>query len=91
MIKLKSVAAGFNVILGSYLTQLAAFLTLLLVIRKPPSYDDEERDSKAKWLFSFLVIYHLALTVFKYCITWLTESLWNMMPFIMFGVVIMVT
>ena len=91
MIKLKSVAAGFNVILGSYLTQLAAFLTLLLVIRKPPSYDDEERDSKAKWLFSFLVIYHLALAVFKYCITWLTEGLWNMMPFIMFGVVIMVT
>ena len=91
MIKLKSVAAGFNVVLGSYLTQLAAFFTMLLVIRKPPSYEDEDRDVKAKVVFSFLVIYHLALAVFKYCLTWLHEGLWNMMPFIMFVVVIIVT
>ena len=64
---------------------------MLLVIRKPPSYDDEDRDFKAKWLFSFLVIFHFVLAVFKYCLTWLTASLWNMMPFIMFGVVISVT
>ena len=71
MIKLKSVADGFNVILGSYLTQLAALLTMLLVIRKPPTYEDEERDQKAKILFSFLVIYHFILGIFKYCLTWI--------------------
>ena len=83
-------ADGFNVILGSYLTQLAAFLTMVLVIRTPPEYEtpDSDRTFRAKIIFSFLVLLHLTLAIFKYVIIWVTARLWEKMPYFMFTVVL---
>ena len=51
MITTNSVTDGFSVILGTYITHLAAFLTLLLVVQKPPEYESEERNQLAKVSF----------------------------------------
>ena len=78
-----------SIILGSYITQLAAGLTLLFFIQKPPTYDeDEEKTRRAKWLFSFLVLFHLGLMIFKFCLTFLNQSLWDKMSYLTFAVII---
>ena len=70
MIEAKSIPDGFNLSLGSYLTQLAAWETMAFIIRKPPTYEgDEERTQSAKWLFWILWVLHLSLAVFIYLLT----------------------
>ena len=91
--KLKSVADGFNVIVGSYLTHGAAFLlTLILgIIVQAGSYKDGELSEWDKWLFFLLSGYHLLLGLLKFFQLWKIYSLKIIMPIIMFFIVFLVT
>ena len=67
MIELISVVDGFNVILGSWIVHIAAFLTLILSIRGAPNYeDDPEKSKQATIVFTALALLHLLLGVAKY-------------------------
>ena len=67
MIDLRSINDGFNVILCTWLIHLAAFLTLLGAISRPPEYEnDEERTRKAKWIFGLLVAGHFVYGIIKW-------------------------
>ena len=44
MKQLSSVLSSFNIILGTIVTNIAFFLALLLVIRKPPEYTEDVPD-----------------------------------------------
>jgi len=67
MLQIRSVVDGFNVILGSWIVHLAAFLTMILAIRVPPTYEDNpERTKHGKIIFANFVILHLSLAVVKY-------------------------
>ena len=67
MIDLRSVTDGFNVILCTWLIHLAAFLTLLGTISRPPEYEnDEERTESAKYIFGLLVVGHFVYAIAKW-------------------------
>jgi len=67
MLELRSVVDGFNVILGSWIVHVAAFLTLVLVIRVPPDYgEDNPKTQNAKVIFASLVVMHFCLGAIKY-------------------------
>ena len=73
---LKSVVDGFNVIVGSYNTHFAALLsTLAPAVWKSDLWDDEERGTRTKWLFGFLLIYHVSLGLLKLLQTWEYRSI----------------
>lgn len=74
---LQSVVNGFSIILGSHLTQLAAMLTLLVAIRKPPKYVSEADSYEAKWLFTCLVFLHAGLAIVKFHSTYYNRRLWD--------------
>ena len=42
MINLLSVVDGFSVIIGPFWCNLAAMITILITIRTPPDYEDED-------------------------------------------------
>lgn len=77
MIQLKSIVDGFNVILGSWIVHLAAFLTLVFVIQSSPDYEDAIRTQEAKYLFYGLIIFHLTLAIIKYVSLFVNDFFWD--------------
>ena len=90
-IETKSVSDGFNIILGSYLPNIAASVTMVTVIHNAPTYDVHEKTVRAMILFWFLFLLHLGLAIFKFLLTFLDGSLWDKMPFLVFAIVITIT
>ena len=68
MIELISVVDGFNVILGSWVVHLAAFLTLILCFagRLPKYEGDPDKTKQATIMYALLVFLHLVLAVVKF-------------------------
>ena len=68
MIELISVVDWFNVILGSWVVHLAAFLTLILCFagRLPKYEGDPDRTKQATIMYTLLVFLHLVLAVVKF-------------------------
>ena len=90
MIELKNVVDGFNVVLGSWLVHFAAFLTLILAIRKPPEYENDEKTTHdAKMMFSALVIFHLVLGFVRFHSINISMYFWDSLTPLMIAVVIL--
>ena len=77
MIQLKSIVDGFNVILGSWIVHLAAFLTLFFVIQSSPDYEDAIRTQQATYLFYGLIIFHITLATIKYVSLFVNDFFWD--------------
>ena len=92
MINILSTVDGFKVIMGSWIVNLAALLTLLLAIRSPPDYgEDSQRTYHAKLLFSGLVLIHLFLGIVKYVSLFLSRVFWDwIVLFCLVNIVVMV-
>ena len=90
MIELISVVDGFNVILGSWIVHIAAFLTLILSIRGAPNYeDDPDKSKQATIVFTALVLLHLLLGVAKYLSLYKSTYFNNKMTFFIMLMVFM--
>ena len=77
-------------IIGSCIVNIAAFMTMILVIRHPPEYPgDEERTNEAKWLFSFLVIMHAFMAFVKIHALYFSDYWWPKMTLFMICTMIM--
>ena len=70
---LQSVVDGFQIILGSYLTQLTAALTLAIAIRPPEYEGNEQRTKEAQRLYAFLIFWHVCLALVIYLNFWVTK------------------
>ena len=86
-----SVVDGFSVIIGPVWCNLAAMLTLLITIRVPPKYDDEDENRQAKGIFVSLIICHFILGLFKYLSTFRMPVLNEFTSVIMYGTVSLVS
>lgn len=64
---------GFMVLLGSYVLHLAALITMVFIVRAPPAYESELRNTNAQIVFSVLILYHIALTAVDYLALWRTR------------------
>ena len=64
---------GFMVTLGSYVLHLAALATMIFIVRAPPAYQSETRNTNAQVVFSVLILYHIALAVVDYLALWRTR------------------
>lgn len=82
MIQIQSVVDGFNIILGTWITQLALFLTMCSSVRIP-DYEDPDLVSSAKFTFSMLLISHLALIVATYAKTFMGRLCLSKLPIMM--------
>ena len=73
MIYLTSIVDGFNIALGTPISNIATFVVLCIVIRIPPYYTQDSVQPKtadelnfdARVIFSCLIIAHLSTAIFK--------------------------
>ena len=70
---LQSVVDGFQIILGSYLTQFTAALTLVFFIRPPEYEGNEQRTKEALRLYVILIFWHVWLTLVIWSNFWYTK------------------
>ena len=67
---LRSIVDGFNIVIGTPVTNIAAFFVLCIVIRKPPHYTKDSNKSAdqlnydARLIFSILIIAHFFTAIF---------------------------
>lgn len=66
-INLKSSITGFKVLTGGHMFNLAILLTILIAVRIPEYPEDPKRSKNAKYLYIFLVGYHLFMGLMNYC------------------------
>ena len=96
MINLLSTVDGFKVIMGGWIVNLAALMTLVLAIRTPPDYGDDtdediNRTLHAKLIFSGLVLMHTFLCVVKYLSLHVTRWFWDLLVLLsLINIVIMI-
>ena len=64
---------GFLIVMGSWVVNAAAFLTILTAVWSPPEYEDKDRQAQAKIIFFCLLAQHLAFAVMKYVTLYRTE------------------
>lgn len=57
---------GFLIVMGSWVVNLAAFLTMLTAVWNSPEYDDKDRQAEAETIFFCLLVQHVAFAVIKY-------------------------
>ena len=86
MIVLNSATDGFNIILGTYATNLAAMITMFCTVR-PPQYDDEERTAEATRIYVILIFFHLFLSFATFVGTWVSTHFVEWITVIMLMVV----
>jgi hypothetical protein len=87
MIFLKNSIEGFNLIVGGFLQHLILMLALIICVR-PPSYEDEQRTKEAKYVYIFLIFYHLALGVSRYWSLFISNKLRATITMIMLASVV---
>ena len=80
---------GFFVILGTTYTHIAALLTLLFIVKTPPAYTHEERNTNAQIVYSMLIVYHVMLAAVDYMALWKTRYFQDKIYFFMMFVIIL--
>ena len=64
---------GLLIVMGSWMVNLAAFLTLLTAVWYPPEYEDKDRQAQAWTIFFCLLAQHLAFAIIKYVTLYRSE------------------
>ena len=84
---LESTVDGFKIAMGSWIVNLAALFAMLIAIRIPPDYEDEQLDDSAKWTFFSLLAMHALVCIVKVHALYYGDYFWDKQTMIMLVVV----
>ena len=84
---LQSTVDGFKIAVGSWIVNLAALLAMLIAIRAPPNYENEDLDRNAKWTFAMLVLMHAISCAVKVHALYIGDYFWDKQTVLMLFVV----
>ena len=73
---LGSTIDGCRVVMGSWVTHLAMLATMVIFIRKPTVYPDEERNRDSYFLFVWLCLMHFFMAVVKFHTLYYSPAMW---------------
>ena len=84
---LQSTVDGFKIAVGSWIVNLAALLAMLIAIRAPPNYENEDLDRDAKWTFTMLIFMHAITCAVKVHALYIGDYWWDKQTVMMLYVV----
>ena len=90
MINLDSVIDGFRVIIGGFILNLVALVTIIIAVRPPEYEDDEELTHTAFVIYITLLVNHLTLAAVRYLSLFQTRLLRDYMVCFMIVQVVIV-
>ena len=84
---LQSTVDGFKIAMGSWIVNLAALFAMIIAIRWPPSYEDDDRDRLAKQTFVMLLCMHALVCTVKVHALYFGDYWWDKQTMMMLFVV----